>query len=495
MLRGWSGAILLAACVGRASPASAQAPFPPDSALRVMLRDVVATGRATGIVVGLLDSSGGRHFFAEGRSDHDRLRLDEHTVMEIGSITKVFTATVLAEMARSEEVALHDPVSKFLPPTVRVPSRSGLPITLLDLATHYSGLPRLPDNMARGEPAGAYARYTVGKMYAFLSTYQLPRDPGSGYEYSNFGVGLLGHALARRAGATYEQLVNSRILRPLGMRETGITLTRSMRSRLAPGHDEFGDPARNWSLPALAGAGALRSTAADMLTFAAASVSARPGLLREAMRDAQVPRRAAAAGLTAIGGDSIGLNWLTSHRKMRAITWHNGGTGGYRTFLGLDRAGRRAVVVLTNSAGVGCDDIGFHLLDPGIPLLRPPVRLPVAKAYSVGGIGRALARYRELARAADSAWSFDPDQLNAVGYWLLEHGHVMDAVRIFRLNVETYPDESNPYDSLGEALLVQGDTVGSIESYERAVQLDPANRGALATVKSLRQATHQKATP
>ncbi|MGN6167210.1 MAG: serine hydrolase [Solirubrobacteraceae bacterium] len=452
-----------------------------------MLHDALATGRTAGIVVGLLDSSGATHFFAEGRYHHDRHALNQHTLFEIGSITKVFTATLLAEMVRAGEVTLNDPVGRFLPSTVQVPSRNGRLITLLDLSTHYSGLPRLPANMPRDDPAEAFAHYTVPQMYAFLSSYRLPRDPGAAYEYSNLGMGLLGYVLARRGGTTYEDLVKSRILQPLGMRETGITLSSSMRSRFAPGHDEFGDPAPNWTLPTLAGAGALRSTAADMLTFAEANLSDRPGTLFEALRDAHLPRRAAAPGLTAVAGDSIGLNWLTSHRNTRAITWHNGGTGGYRAFLGLDLAGRRAVVVLTNSAGVGCDDIGFHLLDPGIPLMRPPLRLSIAKAYRVGGITRAMARYHELERAADSAWSFDPDQLNAVGYWLLEHRHVRDAVRIFRLNVESYPNQSNTYDSLGEALLVEGDTAHSIMNYERAVQLDPSNLHARAILERLQR--------
>src|SRR5208283_4407870 len=123
---------------------------------------------------------------------NDKRALDGDTVFEIGSITKVFTALLLADMAQRGEVALTDPVSKYLPKGVKMPGRNGHAIMLQDLATHTSGLPRLPSNMKPKDFMNPYADYTPELLYQFLSSYELPRDPGSKWEYSNLGAGLLG---------------------------------------------------------------------------------------------------------------------------------------------------------------------------------------------------------------------------------------------------------------------------------------------------------------
>lgn len=218
----------------------------------------VDSGRNTGMVVATIEADGGTSTAAYGSPGPGALPLDGDSVFEIGSITKVFTATLLADMADRGEVTLEDPISKYLPADVRVPERSGRKITLLDLSTQSSGLPRLPNNMAPRDPQNPYADYSVAQP--FLSGYELTRDIGSHYEYSNLSVGLLGHVLARRSGTTYETLMSGRVLTPLRMQHTGITLTPWMQQHLAKGHDASGRVVPNWDLPTLAGAGALRST-------------------------------------------------------------------------------------------------------------------------------------------------------------------------------------------------------------------------------------------
>lgn len=318
----------------------------------------------TGIVVGLLDANGTRRLVAVG--------VDTGAVFEIGSITKVFTTSVLADMVARREVRLEDPVAMYLPRSVRMPIRVR-PITLLDLATASSGLPRLPDNMPSRDSLNPYADYSVQQMYEFLSRYQLPRDPGSTYEYSNLGMGLLGHVLALKARTSYEEMVRRRILAPLGMRETAITLTPALRARLAPGHDADGTAVPNWDLPTLAGAGALRSTARDMLTFLAANVDSTATPLSRTLRLTHGERHA-----TDNANLSIGLGWHSLSRPAVKIVWHNGGTGGYRTFTGFDPVRRVGVVVLSN-LNSGVDDVGFHLLDESFPLKPlPPRRNEVA---------------------------------------------------------------------------------------------------------------------
>lgn len=352
---------LAAATALAAAPASARGQIPSDSAVRAIVQDRVSSRRSVGIVVGVLDR-GTTKLFTAGSSGAAGVPLDGNTVFEIGSITKVFTSVLLADMVARGEVALDDPISRYLPASVRVPTRDGRQITLIDLATQFSGLPRLPGNLTPRDAKNPYADYSVDQLYSFLTGYQLTRGIGDRYEYSNLGVGLLGHVLAVRAGKTYEQLVTERILDPLGMRDTRIVLPARLKSRLAQGHDEAGNRTASWELPTLAGAGALRSTANDMLKFLRANLDSPTSAFARALATTREARRDVPGGPL-----EIGLGWHILTPFGRPIVWHNGGTGGYRAFIGLDHPAQRAVVVLSNQS-ISADDIGFHLLERRIPL-------------------------------------------------------------------------------------------------------------------------------
>jgi serine-type D-Ala-D-Ala carboxypeptidase/endopeptidase len=350
-----------------AGAAFAQSPpsvVPPDAEIRTILAERVDTHhQAVGIVVGVVEPSGRRIVTYGAAAKTGGRALDGDTVFEIGSITKVFTSLLLADTVNRGEVALNDPIAKYLPSTVTVPSR-GRAITLEDLASHRSGLPRLPTNLAPKDASNPYADYTVENLYQFVSTHQLTRDAGASYEYSNLGAGLLGHLLARRTGMDYESLVKTRITGPLGMTSTSVTLSPALRGRLAAGYDASLSPTNNWDLPTLAGAGALRSTANDMLTFLEAFLGDRQAALAPAMTEMVKPRAPAGPNT------QIALGWHISSSNGKTIVWHNGGTGGYRSFLAFDRAARTGIVVLANAGTVaGPDDIGRHLLDSNSPLL------------------------------------------------------------------------------------------------------------------------------
>ena len=345
-------------------------PIPPDSEIRKVLVERIDTfHHGVGIVVGVIEPQGRRIVAYGALNQGDARPLNGDTIFEIGSVTKVFTSLLLADMVQRGEVALSDPVAKFLPADVKVPERGGRLITLVDLSTHTSGLPRLPSNLQPKNSANPYADYTVEQLYQFLSTYQLTRDIGSQFEYSNLGGGLLGLALARRAGMDYEALVHARVTGPLGMNSTGITLTPEMKARLAVGHNEKLAATSNWDLPTLAGAGALRSSVNDMLTFLAANLGYVKSPLAPAMASMLASRRT--TGNPSTG--EIGLGWLIVKPSGNEIVWHNGGTGGYRSFIGFEPKTGVGVVVLSNTfTAAGIDDIGMHLLDSHAPLLPPP---------------------------------------------------------------------------------------------------------------------------
>jgi serine-type D-Ala-D-Ala carboxypeptidase/endopeptidase len=345
--------------------APADSPLPPDAEIHKILVDRIGPENSgIGIVVGVIDAKGRRVVAYGSLAKNDKRPLNGDTVFEIGSMTKVFTSLVLMDMAQKGEVAVTDPVSKYLPASVKVPERNGKKITLQDLSTQSSGLPRMPSNFHPKDTLNPYADYSAEQLYEFLSGYQLTRDIGSQYEYSNLGVGLLGHVLTLRAGMDYEAMLRSRICEPLGMNSTRVTLTPEMKTRLAIGHGPGLDVVPNWDITTLAGAGALRSSANDMLTFLAANLGYLKTPLATAMAEEVSIRRPAGAP-----DMQIAYAWHVQTKDGNSIIWHNGGTGGYRTYMGFDPKSRAGVVVLANIASAaGPDDIGRHLLDASYPL-------------------------------------------------------------------------------------------------------------------------------
>lgn len=373
-----AGALLLARSLSGAPPV-----VPSD--VQANLRQRVDYGYAPGVIVGVRNLEG-TTYFAYGQTDRKEGRpVDERTLFEIGSITKVFTTTVLADMAERGELRLTNQVQDYVPAGVKVPTRQGRAITLTHLATHTSGLPYMPDNLASTDGNNPFAGYSVEAMFEFLNTYTLTRNPGALYEYSNYGVGLLGYLLADLAQTDYESLVRQRITDPLGLDDTRIQLSVEQRSRLAHGYSGV-LPIPEFEMAALEGAGALRSSASDLLTFLAANRGWLESPLYPAMTNAQRSRVS-----TPTPGLSVGLGWHLLTLSSGAAVWHNGATIGHRAFAGFVRDGPMLAVALANS-DYDTTDLGLHLLDPASPLgtLRRPadVALDTLRHY-VGRYQRA----------------------------------------------------------------------------------------------------------
>ncbi len=347
-----SAAWSLALCLAAGAPAQAGAL--PERVAKAA-QDRVESGIHQTLVFGVVHG-GVSEVAAFGTLD-DGKAPDGDTVYEIGSITKTFTATLLADAVLSGRVTLDTPVAQLLP-DFKMPSRGDLQITLGLLGSQHSGLPREPSNFLPKDFGDPYADYDAAKLKAFLAGYQLPRDPGAGYEYSNLGFGLLGAGLAQLEHTTWAALAGERILKPLGMTMSGTAFSDAMRADLAPGHDHMGNAAKNWDFDALAGAGAMRSTANDMLRYLKANMGVDPSPLADAMKLAQAPRS------EAFKTNHIGLAWMTSRT---GIIWHNGETGGYRSFIGFTADRRHGVVILSNTAA-DLDDLGFATLNPRVPL-------------------------------------------------------------------------------------------------------------------------------
>ncbi|MFM1919204.1 MAG: hypothetical protein RLZZ303_838 [Candidatus Hydrogenedentota bacterium] len=328
------------------------------------LEGLVRKGHLKGAAVGVV-SGDSLHTFYFGVIRDGGPPPDAATLFEIGSITKAFTGTLLAAQHLKGEVELESPLKAYLPADVSPPQYQGKEILLRHLASHVSGLPRLPDNLS-GPDEDPYAGYTEHDLLAFLSGHRLRRAPGETYEYSNYGAALLGLAMSRRAGQSYETLLRERLLAPLGMHDTTITLSPDQRARLAQGHAitlELGlfrqsAPVPPWDLAAMAPAGGAKSTLPDMMRFLHAAMGNHDGL-REAFRLAQQPLHDAESNL------AVGLCWhiLNDPDKGRQVVWHNGGTGGYSSFLGFDPERGDGVVILANTQNLRVDRAALAILD------------------------------------------------------------------------------------------------------------------------------------
>ncbi|PCJ22805.1 MAG: serine hydrolase [SAR86 cluster bacterium] len=318
-----------------------------SSELEASIIQSIEDGLFPGLIIGITDDQGSRYYGYGQITLGDGVTPDKDTVYEIGSVSKTFTATLLASMVQEGLVSLHDPVQSLLPDSVKIPQYNGQQITLAHLSTHRSSLPRMPGNFTPTNPLNPYADYSVQNMYEFLSSYKLTREIAERSEYSNLAVGLLGHALAGKAGSSYENLLNIRLLNPLSMDSTAITFSDSMLQRLATPYAYQNDlltAVQNWDAPALAGAGAIRSTAQDMLKFLATQLGQTNSTLTAAMKLTQQPQ-------TYYGDkdDRIGLGWFISTEGEHSYHWHDGGTGGYTSFAAFSVEENRAVVLLTNS--------------------------------------------------------------------------------------------------------------------------------------------------
>jgi len=316
---------------------------------------LVDTATAEGLVVGLIVNGETVVHGYGRRSEKIEAKPDGKTLFEIGSITKVFTGLLLARAVQRGELDLNAPINDFLPGSIKPLSHDGRSITLFDLATHTSRLPRLPSNFSPADANNPYVDYTVDDLYTFLSYYKLRRTPGALYAYSNLGMGLLGHILSRHTGVPYATLVRQQITEPLGLSDTVIKLSDEQRSRLAQGHNVDVQPVANWDFDALAGAGALRSTANDMLRFLRANLGEFNTPLRKAIELSHSQRREMGPG-----GGQIAIAWHIQTGS--GFLWHNGGTGGYRSFAAFHPKRHVGVVVLSNTATSMLDALGLEII-------------------------------------------------------------------------------------------------------------------------------------
>jgi CubicO group peptidase (beta-lactamase class C family) len=337
---------------------------PTDAEITKLVRyRIVRQRRAHGAVLAILRPEGPSIVAFHDPSTFGEPPPDANSIFEIASLSKIFTALLLADATVRGEVRLNDPLSAYVPAGVRVPQFDESPITLVDLATHGSGLPLRPNNLAAKAPdaPNKYAGYTLEQLYSGLADYQLTRAPGTAFEYSNLGFALLGQGLALALHEPYADLLRERITRPLGMTDTHLGENLETAGRHAQGHGFDLRPIGPTDDGALNPAGGLRSTADDLSKFLALFVDgAGPGELPSAALLMLTVDRPGDDAMTRM---TLGWRRTTAHDE--TYYWSNGSGDGSRTFMGFNPARRVAVVALADAASTdGFDDIARRVLDP-----------------------------------------------------------------------------------------------------------------------------------
>ncbi|NEO32311.1 MAG: beta-lactamase family protein [Symploca sp. SIO3C6] len=360
--------------------------------IETIVEPFVSKKRNINLVVGVINGDLHSILSFTGFSEPSSSTPDGDTLFEIGSITKVFTSTLLSILVEDGQLELKDFIGNLITKYEHLPRN----ITLESLATHTSGLPRLPSNLmksAQKDPENPYAAYTIENLDEYLRSYDGKNVKTLGtISYSNLGVGLLGHILAHHLEMSYEEAIVSRICNPLTLSNTRITLTDEQQARLAIGRSSKGQPVKNWDLPTFAAAGALRSTANDLLKFLAANLKPNQTPFEQAINNMHkirceqfppvegIPKLLSGVmklfpnePLVLTQHRGIALGWFITHLPsvQKDVYWHNGGTGGYRSFYGFVKDTCTGVVILSNHANgifemlnkYSVDTIGLKILE------------------------------------------------------------------------------------------------------------------------------------
>jgi CubicO group peptidase (beta-lactamase class C family) len=374
--------IAMATPWARAQGAPADAPLLPLLSKRLAHQGVgMAAARVRGKAL--------QTAFAGRKSANAATLPDTSTQFELGSLTKTFVGLLLAQQVLAGRMTLEGPVQTALPDGLKLLDSLGQPLRWVDLATHRSGLPRLPANLAPSLPQDPYADYDEARLQAFVGSWQPTRPRDAAFEYSNLGYGLLGYALAREAGQALDVLLRDQVLAPLGLQGMVLARPGTPAGRLATGHDAQGQAVPPWHFDVLAGAGALRATLAETVHYAQAALGVVDNPLAPAFRLALTPR---AEGPSP--SSRIGLGWLFGPLNGRTVANHDGATFGFSSSLFLDLDRQRAGLVLAN-AMVPINDLALHLLDAAVPLRdlaaeaqatqAPAISLPEAALAELAG--------------------------------------------------------------------------------------------------------------
>ena len=461
--------------------ARAAAPDP----VQALVDDFVRSGKAPGVSVAVLRDGSTRFYNAGVLSRATNAPVTEHSVHEIGSISKTFTSLLLAHAIGEGRARTDDDVRKHLPPGYDNLVRDGRPIRIADLVTTTSALQdnlpdwsgffgKVPPEQLLAEVSKLLRGYDPANFLTDLKTVTLLDLPGRVPRHSNTASQLQGVLAERLYGQPYDALLARFIEKPLGMRAGGGPVPPAL---LATGYSSKGAEAPSLDMPAIRAAGGLRYSAVDMARYVAAQIAARdPAIARAHQPLFGTPETSA-----------IGFHWVIAKTAdSQTYLRHSGGTFGQSSYCDFYPARRYGAVVLANSASA--QNSGQALADAiHAALFGPPRGLKALEAaleqsgYAdvPGTIAATRARFADL--------HLTEDRMIAWGYRLLA-ASPKAARGIFAWAAAQFPDSWNAHDSLAEALAATGDKPGAIAEYRRSLALNPANDNATRMIEKLEKA-------
>jgi len=321
-----------------------------DKEVDSAVQSYISLKATAGLSIGIL-KNGKTFFYGYGETARGNQQLpNEHTLFEIGSLTKTFTSILLADAVNNGKVRLEDPVNRYLPDSITLLQFGGIPVTLKTLANHSSGIPRMPSNFHSADNENPYKEYDRNDLFSFYKSFTPVRKPGEKYEYSNLAVGTLGVILEDVNHSSYEKLLAGTICKPLHMLETKVQLLATDTLRFAKGYKEDGSFSSQWDFKALGAAGCIRSTCSDLIKFAKANLGDAPPALNKDIRLTHLVTFTE-------NKTKVGLAWHIIQPGTDEVIFHNGQTGGYHSYFAVNPDKKFAVVILSNCA-IGTEEIG-----------------------------------------------------------------------------------------------------------------------------------------
>lgn len=418
-------------------------------------------------------------------------KITPQSLFHMASVTKPFVATSIMQLWEQGKIDLEAPLIKYLP-YFRMKDERYKTITIRQMLSHVSGMPDA-DDYEWDKPQyddGALERYVRS-----LSNLSLIAAPGTTFRYSNIAFEILGDVIAKVSGETFEDYVKHHILEPLGMRSSTLLVKQADPQLLTSPHvlDASYEPVVSSVFPynrMHSPSSTLYSNVLEMSRWAVANMN------RGELDGKRILKTSTYEFMWKPAGDkwrNIGVSWFLGARREYQTVWHSGGDTGFRSNLVMIPAKGVAVVLMSNYDGPSpLGAITNAALDVALGVKPEPVvfkeqiAIVLYKAIASEGLDPAVKKYYELKKNAPDKYVFDEDQLNDLGYKLMTGGKLKEAIRVFQLNVESYPASANAYDSLGEAYMKNGDRERAIENYEKSLKLDPTNQNAVEVLKKLK---------
>lgn len=453
-----------------------------DSVVLEEVQQRIKHGIYVGLVVGVVDSSGERYYSFGKKSLVDSAKPDENTVFPVGSISKTFVATLLADMNRREVVSYQIPVQKILPKGVIVPIRGNKEITPWALITHTSGLPGKPDNVTSEELASGYLSYTSKKAYSALLHTELLFDSGSQFSYSSFGTGLLALALSHAAGKDYESLMQERVFSVLSMHDTSTVLTPRLQKNLAYGYENHFPTVMHVNM-IFQDIGSVKSTAKDMLRYLSANMALLETPLESVLNTLHVPR--VDEGIS--NNIKQGLGWWVLTEDGKEFIMHNGIVSGYRASAIFNKKDKRGVIVLANSDGM-VEDVAMRIMVPGRNIwhLDQPLSIALLKKIQEGSVFTAIEYFKALpSEKLDTYWK-NENGLNNLGFHYLDDGEFDSGISLLKYAADLLPNSANLLDSIAYSYAKAGNTKNAFVYYQKLSVVDPGFPGVLRNIERFR---------